>query len=204
MKNKLIIVAGCSGSGKSTVSSKIKQSFGQNKAQIICMDRFYKTNSAKMPKLSNGHVNFDHPDAFDWLLLRKCLKSLLNNKPTKVPVYDYATHQRKKESELVKPTKIIVFEGFLALYDKTFNDMAELKVYVDTSLEECFKRRLERDQKQRNRTTQSVKLQWNESVVPMFNKYVKPNINVADFLLPWEKTNTKSLNYLIAAIKAKM
>ncbi|MBQ0045626.1 MAG: uridine kinase [Mycoplasma sp.] len=205
MKNKLIIVAGCSGSGKSTVSSKIKQSFGEKKAQIICMDRFYKVNASKMPKVKKtGHANYDHPNSFDWVLLRKCLRSLLNDKPTKVPVYDYTIHSRKKELELIKPTRIIIFEGFLALYDKVFNDMAELKVYVDTSLEKCFRRRLQRDKKQRKRTEKSIRIQWNESVVPMFNKYVKPNIKVADFLLPWERKNTKSLNYLIAAIKAKM
>ncbi|MCQ3915470.1 MAG: zeta toxin family protein [Mycoplasmoidaceae bacterium] len=66
MKNKLIIVAGCSGSGKSTISKKIKASFNKKDAQIICMDRFYKADKSLMPIVnSTGNPNFDHPDAFD-------------------------------------------------------------------------------------------------------------------------------------------
>lgn len=203
MKNKLIIVAGCSGSGKSTVSQEIKQSFTKKDAQILCMDRFYKRTVAEMPKVKeNGHPNFDHPDAFDWPLLRKCLKDLLNGKPTMVPHYDYKTHKRLKKYTLVKPTKIIIFEGVLTLYDDRINNMAELKIFVDTSMNESFIRRLHRDQYERNRTVESIVNQWTESVKPMYDTYVKPRRWVADFLLPWDKKNENSIKYLIAAVRS--
>ncbi len=204
MKNKLIIIAGCSGSGKSTVAKKICNIFSKKDAQIICIDRFYKKNVALMPKLKNGHANFDHPKAFDWSLLRKCLKSLLCNKSIKVPQYDYAIHARKKHLQLIRPTKIIIFEGFLALYDKQFNNMAELKIFVDTDEQDCFKRRLKRDQIKRQRTVKSIKTQWNESVLPMYNKYVKPCRWVADLILPWDKINNKSIKYLTQGIKHQL
>lgn len=205
MKNKLIIVAGCSGSGKTTVSKTIRDSFKSTDAQIICMDRFYKANVNMMPKVKkSGNPNFDHPDSFDWPLLKQCLKNLLNNKPTNIPVYDYSTHKRKAKMELVKPTKIIIFEGFLALYDDRFNDMAELKIYVDTSLDECFVRRLHRDQTERKRTVESIVHQWTESVKPMYDAYVKPRRWISDFLIPWDKGNPNGVKYLIAGIKAYM
>lgn len=205
MKNKLIIVAGCSGSGKSTVAKQIKNSFRKNQAQIICIDRFYKKDATVMPKVRRtGHPNFDHPKAFDWTLLRRSLQALIDNKPTMVPVYDYTKHCRKAKRQLIKPTKIIIFEGFLSLFDERFSDMAELKIYVDTDIEECFKRRLERDQKHRGRTAASVKMQWNETVVPMYEKYVKPRRWKADIVLPWDRTNLKSIKYLITAIKTRL
>lgn len=205
MKNKLIIVAGCSGSGKTTVASKIQNSFGKRKAQIICLDRFYKSDAKYMIKVkSTGSPNFDHPKSFDWPLLEKCLTSLLNNKPTSIPIYDYTTHKRKAKWELVKPTKIIILEGFLALHNTYSNKIATLKIYVNTSIKNCFNRRLARDQKQRGRTAASIKKQWNESVLPMYKKYVKPNRWKADFILPWNKPNTVSLNCLITAIKEQV
>ncbi|MCQ3915469.1 MAG: hypothetical protein MJ195_01710 [Mycoplasmoidaceae bacterium] len=66
-----------------------------------------------------------------------------------------------------------MFEGVLALYSDSLNKMAELKIYVDTSIQQCFARRLERDQKTRGRSVQSIKFQWNESVMPMYQQYVK-------------------------------
>ncbi|XQP55085.1 MAG: uridine kinase [Mycoplasmoidaceae bacterium] len=205
MKNKLIIVAGCSASGKTTVASKIKNSFSKGKAQIICLDRFYKQSAKAMPKVAKtGNANFDHPNAFDWKLFEKCLTSLLNNKPTLIPVYDYTTHKRKEKWTLVKPTPIIILEGVLVLYDDFANGTAALKIYVDTSLDTCFKRRLQRDQKDRARTVASIREQWNESVLPMFKKYVKAQRWIADFILPWDKPNRTSLNYLITAIKQQL
>lgn len=202
MKNKLIIVAGCSGSGKSTVSKRIKNSFGKNDAQIICMDRFYKCCAAVMPKVKKtGNPNFDHPDAFDWKLLRKSLKDLLNGKTIKAPIYNYKIHKREKKTHEIKPTKILIFEGFLALYDKVIKEMADLKIFVNTPLNLCFQRRLVRDQKERRRTKESINQQWNESVVPMYKKYVQPHIWSADILLPWDKENHNSIKYVLPAIK---
>lgn len=204
MKNKLIIVAGCSGSGKTTVAKRIKDIFKQKDAQIICLDHFYKKSASAMPKLENGHPNFDHPKSFDWTLLKNCLKDLINDKTTLVPDYDYKIHHRKKYFDAIKPTKIIIFEGFLSLYDKEINDLAELKIFVDTDIKDCYKRRLERDQKERGRTAASVYQQWNESVVPMYNKFVKSKRWVADIVLPWDRENKKSIQYLISAIKSQI
>ena len=203
MKNKLIIVAGCSGSGKTTVSKTIKDSFNKKDVQIICMDRFYKKSPKYMPKTEKSrHPNFDHPDSFDWPILRRCLKDLLNNKSTRLPVYDYIKHVRLDKTELAKPTKIIILEGVLALNDEKVNELAELKLFVDTHTDECFTRRLKRDQEERGRTIESIVLQWTESVKPMYDKYVKPIRWSSDFLIPWDKPNQHSLNYLIAAIKS--
>ncbi|MCQ3908994.1 MAG: zeta toxin family protein [Mycoplasmoidaceae bacterium] len=53
MKNKLIIVAGCSGSGKTRVANKIKDSF-KDKAQILCLDRFYNENKKDIVKVKES------------------------------------------------------------------------------------------------------------------------------------------------------
>lgn len=202
MKNKLIIVAGCSGSGKTTVSKAVLKAFKKGDAQIICIDRFYKKSQKYMPKTDkSGNANFDHPDAIDWPLLRSCLTLLLNGKSAKLPCYDYIKHVRMSKTLTVKPTRIIILEGVLGLYDKQINKMAELKIFVDTHSDECFARRLKRDQQERGRSLESIVLQWIESVKPMYDKYVKPSRWSADLLLPWDTNNQKSLKYLAVAIE---
>jgi len=202
MKNKLIIVAGCSGSGKSTVSKTILANFNPGDAQIICLDRFYKKSKTEMPKVGkNGPCNYDHPDAFDWTLLRKCLINLLKGKVTSLPVYDYQVQARKKEGEVFKPSKIIILEGILPLYDDRVTELASLKVYVDTPLDECFIRRLLRDQDERGRSIKSIVKQWQEAVRPMYNAYVEPLKNQADLILPWDRININGLEFLTTAIR---
>lgn len=201
MKNKLIIVAGCSGSGKTTVAKTILENFEAGEAQILCIDRYYLKDKSHMPRTSSGKINYDHPDAFDWTLLRKDIKSLLSNKPTVCPVYDYQIQQRSKKGDLIKPSKYIILEGIMPLYDRQLNSLAELKIFVDTPLDECFIRRLMRDQEERGRSINSIAKQWQDAVRPMYLDYVEPTKRYADIILPWEKINMTGLDVLTNAIK---
>lgn len=66
-KNKkplLILIAGSSGSGKSTIAQKILSNIPSHLNSItICQDRYYIDQSRSNVKIEN--VNFDHPNAFD-------------------------------------------------------------------------------------------------------------------------------------------
>lgn len=203
MKNKLILVAGCSGSGKTTVSSQIKNSFKKGQAQIICLDRFYKANrDNKFPKVrATNDYNFDHPNAFDWKLVRKCIKDLLNNKATEIPRYNYYVSKREKKGEIVKPTKIIILEGTLPLYDEELREMASFKLFVKTPLDFCLIRRIERDQKTRGRSLESILKRWQTAVSPMYTQFVYPTKNIADLIIPWITINTEGLKVILPALQ---
>ena len=45
---------------------------------------------------ARAEYNFDHPDAFDFDLLRITLQRLKEGKNVEVPIYNFATHSREK------------------------------------------------------------------------------------------------------------
>lgn len=46
---------------------------------------------------ASNDYNFDHPDAFDFDLLKHTLRKLKKGKSVKIPVYDFTTHGRHKD-----------------------------------------------------------------------------------------------------------
>ena len=57
--------------------------------------------------------SFDVPAAFDYELLIASLKRLKDGRRIDVPVYDFTTHSRSKQSVTMYGANVIVFEGVL-------------------------------------------------------------------------------------------
>ena len=116
---------------------------------------YQSINETILQELSNRHrppvisameerakVNFDHPKAFDWKLIRQHIRLLKEDKEIEKPIYDFVTHSRKEETEIVKPNKIILVEGIMALVDKELRSLGDLKVFIRASAERKFLRRI--------------------------------------------------------------
>ncbi|MBR2651429.1 hypothetical protein IKD48_01245 [bacterium] len=114
----------------------------------------------------------------------KQLKDIMQNKPIRLPIYDYLHHERKSEKELFKPADVIIFEGIHALRDEELNKLSELKIFVDTPKDESFIRRLERDTKVRGRQLDDVIFQWRNTVRPMYDAFIEPLKAKADIIIP--------------------
>ena len=69
MKPIFVGVAGGSASGKTSVCDIVFERVGVKECTLICLDNFYKECTPE--QLQNiGKYNFDHPDAFDWDLIK--------------------------------------------------------------------------------------------------------------------------------------
>jgi uridine kinase len=55
---------------------------------------------------ANNDYNFDHPDAFDFELLRKTIQRLKHFKNVEVPIYNFITHSRDNRTVSVRKLKI--------------------------------------------------------------------------------------------------
>ena len=184
----LIGVAGGSGSGKTTFAKKVLREFGPE-VSILHMDSYYLPKPAAELKTLAGHPNFDHPNAFDWPLLREHLEILKQGLEVNVPVYDFKTSSRTSQFNPLGPSQVIICEGIFTLFDQEIRDLFDIKcfLYVDSDIR--FIRRLHRDVQERGRSLESVICQYYDSVRPMYQKYLDPQRQYADFIVG-EETDT--------------
>ena len=200
METILIIVAGGSASGKTTVVKNLMSRLDINEVGIISLDNYYNDQS-NLSMDERKQTNYDHPDSFDMDLLYIQLKELLAGKDIKEPVYDFVNHNRKEnEYILISPKKVIILEGILALYDKKIRDLANLKIYVECDDDIRFIRRLERDMVERGRTGKFVIKQYLETVKPSHEAYVNPTKRYADIIIPNDKSHDVALEVILSRI----
>ena len=72
------------------------------------------------------------PDAFETDLMVEQLKELKAGKAIRCPVYSYADHQRTSETELIRPSKVVIVEGILIFQDPRLREMLDIKIFVET------------------------------------------------------------------------
>lgn len=173
----LIAIAGGSGSGKTTFAQKVMKNIDHADSSLLHMDSYYLPT---VPKI-NGKVNFDHPDAFDWNLLRLHLTELKKGLSIKCPIYDFSTSTRTDEFEVIGPCKVVLFEGIFSLYDQEIRKLLDIKCFLHVDSDIRFTRRLHRDVKERGGSLESVIAQYYDTVRPMYQKFLDPQKQFADF-----------------------
>lgn len=196
MKTTIIGIAGGTGSGKSTLTARLREHFGEHEVSVINHDSYYKRHD-ELPYEERCKLNYDHPDSFDTELLVEHLKALRRGESVQVPVYNYAIHNRSDKTVTVSPAPVIIVEGILIFDSAELCDMMDLKVFVDTDADVRILRRIVRDVKDRGRTLDSVVTQYLTTVKPMHEQFVEPSKRKADLIVPEGGQNLVALDMLI-------
>jgi uridine kinase len=108
----VIGIAGGSGSGKTTVAQTILQRVGPDRISFLQHDAYYKDLSG-LPPAQRIEVNFDHPNSLETDLLTIHIMQLKAGQAVEVPIYDFSTHSRTKQTYPVQPRGVILVEGIL-------------------------------------------------------------------------------------------
>jgi uridine kinase len=111
------------------------------------------------------------------------LRALKNGQTILCPVYDYTVHNRSDEVIEIKPSRIILVEGILVLYDPRVRDLLDIKVYVEADADERILRRVLRDVEERGRDLRGIINQYLTTVKPMHYLYVDPTRAKADIVI---------------------
>ncbi|MEW8969734.1 uridine kinase [Mesobacillus jeotgali] len=199
-KPVVIGVAGGSGSGKTSVTKAIYDSFKSQSILMIEQDYYYKDQS-HLPMEERLKTNYDHPLAFDNDLLIEHIQKLLRHEAIEKPVYDYAIHTRSSEVVHVEPKDVIILEGILILEDERLRNLMDIKLYVDTDADLRIIRRLLRDIKERGRSMDSVIEQYVNVVRPMHNQFIEPTKRYADVIVPEGGHNHVAIDLMVTKIQ---
>lgn len=201
MRKPLIIgIAGGAGSGKSTISEKLKSINGENKVQIIEQNSFVKDFSS-MNFDERKKLNFEHPDSFDFDYLVRILKDLALGNDVSIPSFDFVTLERTDDFQTITPKDIIIVEGSLILYEKKLRDLFDIKVFIDTDSDIRLIRRIIRDTKEKSMPLEKIILEYISVVKPTNINFVEPTKRFADIIIPEGGKNEVAINILNAKIK---
>ncbi|WP_288235909.1 uridine kinase [uncultured Prochlorococcus sp.] len=171
---KLIFISGPSGSGKTTLSNQIIQ---KNKNGIVLStDNYYKTGlvSKLLPKFIEGF--FDRSISFNNKLFKKDFDFIYKNG---ISIYDrYYNFEKKTTQNILNETNNISFlivEGIFAKeFSNTLNDKDYIFLEIKTKKNECMKRVIQRDIKERGKDKKQAEHDFLKSWSIYYGKF-KPN-----------------------------
>src|SRR5271157_336498 len=199
MRPHIIGIAGPSSSGKTELSRQLVLKLPGT--SIVSLDSYYR-GMEEIPLEARKKVNFDHPDALDWELLRVHLRDIANGKAFEEPVYSFAAYARTTETRRIEPSEFVIVEGLFVLYWPELRALLNTKIYVETDPEVCFARRLQRDVAERGRTPESVREQYERTVRPGAEWFVFPTKKFADLAVSGEEPLANSTAAVVNALNS--
>jgi uridine kinase len=178
MKPRVLGIAGGTASGKSTLAAALAERLGSS-CQLLLHDRYYHPLPAAHAHDPAGY-NFDAPASLDTARMVRDLDGLRDGQATRVPRYDFATHSRLAEEDLLEPRPVILVEGILVLSDAALRERFDHAIFVHTADDIRLMRRIRRDMAHRGRGIHDILAQYERTVRPMHVRHVEPSRAHAD------------------------
>ncbi|MDD3429115.1 MAG: uridine kinase [Oscillospiraceae bacterium] len=194
----IIGIAGGTGSGKTTLTNRLKERF-QEDVSVVYHDNYYKRHD-ELTYEERCKLNYDHPDAFDTDLMIQHINNLRRGTPVACPVYDYTVHNRSTETITINPTRVIIVEGILIFQNEELRNLMDIKIFVDTDADVRILRRVQRDVKERGRSIDSVVNQYLTTVKPMHDQFVEPSKRASDIIVLEGGHNIVALDMIIQRV----
>ena len=200
MENILVIgIAGGSGSGKTTLMNNIVSRFSED-ITVLSHDSYYRRHD-DMTYEERCQLNYDEPAALETELMVKHLDLLRQGQAIDCPVYDFTVHNRSDEVTRIEPSRVIIVEGILIFENEALRDLMDIRIFVDTDADIRLCRRVKRDVNKRGRSLESVLTQYQQTVKPMYEKYVEPSKKYAHILVPEGGKNTVAQEFIISLLE---
>ena len=200
MENILVLgIAGGSGSGKTTLMNNIVGRFTEE-ITVLSHDSYYKRHD-EMSYEERCQLNYDEPAALETDLMVRHLELLRQGQAIDCPVYDFTVHNRSDEVVRVNPSRIIIVEGILIFENEDLRNLMDIRIFVDADADIRLCRRVKRDVNKRGRSLESVLSQYQQTVKPMYEKYVEPSKKYAHILVPEGGKNTIAQEFIISLLE---
>jgi uridine kinase len=195
----LIGIAGGTGSGKTTVATRLVDALPAGRAVLVQHDWYYRDRS-HLDLAARHALNFDEPDALENDLLRADLRALKEGKAVDAPRYDFSSHTRRTETVRVPAHSVIVVEGILLFAVPELRDAFDIRLFVDTDDDIRLLRRIKRDVEERGRGIASIEAQYLSTVRPMHARHVAPSRGHAHLIVPEGGDNAQVIEGVVGRL----
>lgn len=207
VSRKVVAIAGSSASGKTQFKHELAREVKNVSVLPISLDCVYKTPSAEDLKNIKNY-DFDHPNAFDWLLLVQTVKTILaqidaseigDTLEYELPHYDFTTHKRdgmRRYTMKIEGHVVLIIEGIFGLHHPEIRELADVRIFIDSDEKTRIFRRIIRDLLFRKRDILSIALQTLQFVEPAYEALVKPTRAHASLVVPNHITTQEIKNVM--------
>lgn len=199
----IIGIAGGTGCGKTTVVNQIVNELSQEDVGVISQDSYYMDTS-HLSFEERTKINFDHPRAIDFDLMRKHLMALKAGQSIEQPIYSFVKHNRISDTILTHPRKVMIVEGILIFTHPEIRDLFDIKIFVHADSDERLIRRIKRDITERGRDIDEVLNRYQTTLKPMHEQFIEPTKEFADIIIPNNKYNTVAVNIVRTIISERL
>jgi len=176
-----VIISGTSCAGKTTLATGINAYYrSEYSTKIISQDDYFK-NLSDIPRSLDGYLT-DSIEAFHTTEFKRDVELLQRIGFVLMPYYDISTNMRTPQRKRVTIGDINVFEG-LHTIQLLRNLNKSIKIYIDTDIETCLQRRIERDTSKYGIPEKRIREHWKDCILPMCEKYIYPQKEIADIII---------------------
>ena len=196
-------ICGGTGSGKTTIARAIVDAVGAERVVLVEQDSYYR-NLTDMPLDERHQANFDHPDSIDSDMLVNHLMRLKQGLTVEMPLYDFVTHTRSDQIEVIEPRPVVIVEGILIFAEPRVLDLLDVRIFVDTPSDVRLMRRLRRDIIERGRTFERTMEQYERTIRPMHYEFVEPSKRHADIIIPEGGQFGVSIKFLCSLVRERL
>jgi len=192
-----LTIGGGSCSGKSTLANQLHLLFPSRHVFVLPLDHYYD-DTAHFSKKKASITNLDVPDAIDIGMALRDIEEIYTGTIQFLPHYNFITRKRTFRPFQGPQPDILILEGLFALYYTSLNEIADLKIFVETSLETMLSRRITRDTSIRGTSKQETINRYEKFVHNSYNTLVLPTRKNAHVIVNGES----SLNIQLANISS--
>ena len=196
-------ICGGSASGKSSFLYDLGDQLPAGSCTIVSQDHYYKSIEEQEVD-PNGEVNFDLPSSIDRRMFHDDIVKLLAGEEIRKSEYTFNNAAKEAEIFVFKPAPIIIVEGLFIYHYAEISDLIDLKLFVEAEESIKLDRRLKRDLQERGYPNETVKYQWENHVLPAYQKYILPYRPHADIVILNNEHYKKGLDVISSFLKLKI
>jgi uridine kinase len=191
----VIGITGGSGSGKTSLLRSLRDAFQPNELAILSQDNYYRKREYQV-RDTNGIHNFDLPESFVMDEFLSDLKRLGLGEQVDRMEYTYNNDAATPALINISPAPVIIAEGLFLMHIEEIREELDLSIFVEVNDVLKLKRRIMRDQAERNYPLDDVLYRYEHHVLPSYRQFILPYRDMTDIIINNNRAMTSAMEVI--------